>query len=383
MPAEPILAIVGAAAPPSQDAGTFTPAGLMAEASALAIAEAGIDKTEIDGLFSASSFYYMPTLTLGEYLGIVPRFSDSTTIGGCSFVAHLRHAATAIRGGEMTMGLIAYGSTQRSIGSRFVKTMSEPLAYEMPYGPRWPIAGYAMQAQRHMYRFGTTSSQLAEVAVAARAWAGLNPAAAMREPITIDDVLGSPLICSPLHRLDCCLVSDGGGALVVTSPERARDLTDDPIYVLSGAEAHFGRYVSGLTDFVTSPGAITGPAALQKADVEIADIDHFQLYDPFTIAVVMAVEDLGLCQKGEGGLFLEDMKSRPGGGLPVNTDGGGLSHRHPGMLGMNLILEAVAQLRGEAGDRQVDDARLSLVHGLGGVYTATATAVLANTAGVG
>jgi len=382
MPAEPILAIVGAAMPASQDTGSLTPAGLMAEAGAAAIKDAGVEKSEIDGLLSASSFYYMPTLNLGEYLGIVPRYSDSTTIGGCSFVAHLRHAAGAIAAGEMTTGLIAYGSTQRSVGSRFVKTMSEPLAYEIPYGPRWPIAGYAMQAQRHMYEFGTTSEQLAEVAVAARAWAGLNPAAAMRDPITIDDVLASPMICSPLHRLDCCLVSDGGGALVVTAPERARDLTDNPIYVLGGAESHFARYITGHPDFVTSPGAISGPEALGNAEVDISDIDHFQIYDPFTIAVIFAVEDLGLCAKGEGGPFLEDMRARPGGALPLNTDGGGLSHRHPGMLGMNIILEAVAQLRGEAGSRQVDDAGLSLVHGLGGVYTATATAVLANERGL-
>ena len=378
MSGEPILAIVGAAAPASQDTGTYTPAGLMAEASAAAIKQAGIEKSDIDGLFSASSFYYMPTLNLGEYLDITPRYSDSTTIGGCSFVAHLHHAAAAIAAGEMTIGLIAYGSTQRSIGSRFVKSMSEPLAYEVPYGPMWPIAGFALQAQRHMHEFGTTSEQLAEVAVATRGWAGLNPAAAMRDPITVEDVLNSPMICSPLHRLDCCLVTDGGGALIVTSPERARDLTDQPIYVLSGSEAHIARYVTGHPDFVTSPGAISGPAALDKAGVSLEDIDHVQIYDPFTIAVIIALEDLGFCAKGEGGAFVEDGKTRPGGSLPLNTDGGGLSNRHPGMLGMNLILEAVAQLRADAGDRQGADANVSLVHGLGGVYTATATAVLAN-----
>ena len=382
MAAEPILAIVGAAAPASQDAGRLSSAGLMGEASALAIADAGASKSDIDGLFSASSFYYMPTLNLGEYLGIVPKYSDSTTIGGCSFVAHLRHAAAAIAAGEMTTGLIAYGSTQRSIGSRFVKSMSEPNPYEMAYGPLWPIAGFAMQAQRHMHLFGTKPEHLAEVAVAARGWAGLNPQAAMRDPITIDDVLNSPMISSPLHRLDCCLVTDGGGALVVTSPERARDLCDDPTYVLSGAEGHFSRYITGIPDFVTSPGAVTAPEALHKADIELGDIDHFQIYDPFTIAIVIAMEDIGFCAKGEGGPFIEDGKTRPGGTLPLNTDGGGLSHRHPGMLGMNLILEAVAQLRGEAQERQVPNARRSMVHGLGGAYTATATTILANSAGL-
>lgn len=382
MAPEPKLAIVGAAAPPSQDAGRLSSAGLMGEASALAIADAGVSKSDIDGLFSASAFYYMPTLNLGEYLGIVPKYSDSTTIGGCSFVAHLRHAAAAIAAREMTTGLIAYGSTQRSIGSRFVKSMSEPNPYEVAYGPLWPIAGFAMQAQRHMHLFGTKPEHLAEVAVAARGWAGLNPQAAMRDPITIDDVLDSPMISSPLHRLDCCLVTDGGGALVVTSPERARDLCDDPIYMLSGTEGHFSRYITGIPDFVTSPGAVTAPEALHKADIELGDIDHFQVYDPFTIAIVIAMEDIGFCAKGEGGPFIEDGKTRPGGTLPLNTDGGGLSHRHPGMLGMNLILEAVAQLRGEAQERQVPNARRSMVHGLGGVYTATATTILANSAGL-
>ncbi len=354
----------------------------MAEASALAIRQAGVAKSEIDGLFSASSFYYMPTLNLGESLGITPQYSDSTIIGGCSFVAHLRHAAAAIHAGEMTVGLIAYGSTQRSMGGRFVRSMSEPSPYEEPFGPLWPIAGYALQAQRHMHQFGTSSEHLAEVAVAARAWAGLNPEATMREPISIEDVLDSPMIASPLHRLDCCLVTDGGGALVVTSAERARDLTDNPVYLKGASEAHHARYISGLPDFVTSPGVITAPSALAKAGIDLSDIDHFQIYDPFTIAIIIAVEDIGLCAKGEGGPYLEDMKARPGGSLPMNTNGGGLSHRHPGMLGMNLILEAVEQLRGTAGARQVDGAQHSLVHGLGGVYTTTATAVLANAAGV-
>jgi acetyl-CoA acetyltransferase len=256
-------------------------------------------------------------------------------------------------------------------------------AYTMPFGVIAAVHRYALQARRHMYEFGTTPEQLAEVAVSARAWAGLNPAATMRKPITIDDVLDSPVIASPLHRLDCCLVTDGGGALVVTSPERAADLVEEPVYLLGAAEAHVARYMSALPSFVTSPGALTGPAALEKAQVSLGDIDHFQLYDPFTIAVIIAVEDIGLCAKGEGGAFLEDRKTRPGGSLPLNTDGGGLSHRHPGMLGMNLVLEAVAQLTQSAGDRQVEDADLSLVHGLGGVYTSTATAVLANRSGLG
>ena len=376
MAAEPILAIVGAASAPSQDKARFSSAGLMAESAALAIADAGVAKKDVDGLFSASAFYYMPTLNLGEYLGIVPTYSDSTTIGGSSFVTHLRHAAAAIAAGEMTVGLIAYGSTQRSIGSRFVKSMSEPNPYEVAYGPLWPIAGFAMLAQRHMHQFGTKPEHLAEVAVSARAWAGLNPGAAKRDPMTIDDVLDSPMIASPLHRLDCCLVTDGGGAVIVTSPERARDLTDNPVYLLGATESHIARYISGIPDFVTSPTAVTAPHTLRKADVTLDEIDHFQIYDPFTIATIMAVEDLGLCPKGEGGPFLEDGKSRPGGSLPINTNGGGLSDRHAGMLGMNLILEAVEQLRGTAGERQIANAQRSLVNGLGGVYMSSTTAIL-------
>jgi acetyl-CoA acetyltransferase len=378
MPGEPILAVIGAAWAPSLGERRYSAVGLAAEASAAAIRDAGIDKDRIDGLFSASSFYYMPTLTLGEYLGIEPRYSDSTTIGGCSFVAHLRHAAAAIAAGAMSVGLIAYGSAQNTMGSRFVKSMSELLPYEEPYGPLWPIAGYAMAARRHMHEFGTTREHMAEVAVAAREWARLNPDATRRDPITIEDVLASPVISTPLHRLDCCLVSDGGAALVVTSPERARDLVGDPVYVFGAAEGHHARYISGIADFVTSSAVQTGPAALRQAGVTLDDIDQFQIYDPFTSAVLIAIEDLGLCPKGEGGPFLADGKARPGGGLAFNTDGGGLSNGHPGMLGLNLLLESVTQLRGAAGDRQVKGATLSLVHGLGGVHTANATAVLGN-----
>ena len=376
MSVRPRLAIVGAAAAPSRDSGSLTPAGLMAEAAGAALRDAGVAKDRIDGLFSASAYYYLPQMTLGDHLDIRPTYSDSSNIGGCSFIAHLSHAAAAIDAGLCRVGLIAYASTQRSDGRRLVKSMSEPLAYEVPYGSMWPLTGFAMMARRHMAQFGTTQRQLAEIAVAAREWALLNPESGQTRPLSVDQVVESPEICAPLRRFDCCLVSDGAGALVVTSPETAADLTDSPVLVWSVAETHDSRYVSRLPDYVTSPAALTGPRALEGAGVALEDIDVFEVYDAFTIAVLIALEDLGFCPKGEGGPFVEDGKLRPGGWPPLNTGGGGLSNRHPGMLGMELLLEAVTQLRHEGGRRQVPQARTALVHGLGAVHMSGATAVL-------
>lgn len=373
---EPLLAIVGAAPADSQDTSTYTPASLMAEASALALRDAGVPHRAVDGLLSASAYYYMPTMTLGEILGINPQYTDSTTIGGCSFIAHLRHAAAAVRAGLFTTGLIAYGSTQRTDGARRVRSMSEASPYEVPFGPVWPIAGFALMARRHMHEFGTTSEHLAEVAVAAREWALRNPAAGQTDPLTIEDVLSSPEICSPLRRFDCCLVSNGAGALVVTSPERAVDLCERPLFLWGAAEGHRNRNVSMMPALTSSATADTAPRALAQAGISVADVDTFHLYDAFTIAVLVMLEDIGLCPKGEAGAFVASGALRPGGPVPLNTDGGGLSHRHPGMLGMSLLLEAVRQLRGEAGAGQVPDAACSLVQGLGGVHMSGATAVL-------
>lgn len=378
MSRRPIAAIVGASPAPSQDSGSLTPAGLMAESAAIAIRRAGIIKSQVDGLLSASSYHYLPTMTLGEYMQISPRFSDTTTIGGCSFVGHLRHAAFAIDAGSCDYALVSHASTQRSDGKNRVFSASESIAYEAPYDSLWPISGFAFIAQRHMHQFGTTAEQLAEVAVAARQWAVLNPDASATTQLTIDEVLDSPMISTPLHRYDCCLVTDGAGSLIVTSPERARDEHEAPIYVLGAAETHQARNVSQLPDFVTSPAATTGPQALSQAGVGLADIDTFQVYDAFTITTLQIIEDLGLCPKGEAGPFVAEGRLRPGGELPFNTSGGGLSYRHPGMLGMTLLLEAVTQLNNEGGPRQVPDAKLSMVHGLGGVQMSGATAVLAD-----
>lgn len=372
----PVASIVGAASSVDQDDGSLTPAAHMVQASVLALREAGLTPDDVDGVFSASAYYYLPTLTLAEHLGITPSYSDSTNIGGCSFIAHLRHAAAAIDAGLCSVALIAYASTQGTDAGRGLRSMSEPLVYEAPHGPLWPITAFALRAQRHFHEFGTTSEQLAEIAVAAREWACINPDVAVASPLTIDDVLSSRLIASPLHKLDCCLVTNGAGAVVVTSSERARDLTDVPIDVLGVAEAHDARSTSGIGDLVRTAAATTGPRALRQAGLDLADIDVFQIYDAFTIAVLLSIEDLGLCPKGEGGPFVGSGVLRPGGGLAVNTGGGGLSARHPGMLGIHLLLEAVTQLRGTASGRQVADATTALVHGLGGAQTSAATAVL-------
>lgn len=305
-----------------------SPAGLTAEAVMRALDDAGLEKSDIDGLFSASAYYYMPTMTLAEYLGIKPRYTDSTSIGGCSFIAHLQHAAAAIKSGLCRVALIAYGSTQRSDQGKLVSG-SEPSPYELPFGPMFPISAYAMMAQRHMYEFGTTSEQLAEVAVAARKWAMLNPKALKRTPITIDDVLASPMISSPFRRLDCCLVTDGAAAIIVTSAEVAKSLRQPPVYVLGTGEAHWHRNVVAAQSFTTTAGAESGPRAMEMAGVTHSDIDVVRIYDAFTYNVIVSLEDLGFCPKGQGGHFVSGQRTAPGGDFPLNTSGGGLSYCHP------------------------------------------------------
>jgi acetyl-CoA acetyltransferase len=355
----------------------LSPLDLMAQAAIRALADAGLDKREVDGLLAASAYYYMPTVSLGEYLGIVPRYTDSTTIGGSSFVAHLRHAKLAVESGACEVALIAYGSTQRSDGGALV-TMAEPLPYEVPHGLPYPIGAYALAARRHMAEFGTTPEQLAAVAVQARAWALLNPKAFMhdRGPLTVADVLASPLIADPLHLLDCCLVTDGGGAVVVTTRERARDLPRRPVRILGAGESHTHRGIMGMPDLTTTAARYSGAQAFAEAGLRPADIDFVELYDAFTINTILFLEDLGFCPKGEGGPFVADGRIGPGGVLPVNTNGGGLSYCHPGMYGIFTIIEAVRQLRGEAGARQVARARVGLVHGNGGTLSSQCTAIL-------
>lgn len=368
-------AIVGVAESDLGEVGPeYTPLDLIGQATLRALEDASLKKENVDGLFSASAYYHMPTLSVGEYLGIRPRYSDATSMGGSSFVSHLFHAAAAIDAGLCEVALITYGSTQRSGGGRLVSG-SETLPYEAPYNARYPVSMYALAASRHMYQYGTIREQLAEVAVAAREWAKLNPNAFIREDLSISDVLGSRMVSFPLSELDCCLVTDGGGAVVVMSPEKAEALSKPPVYLLGAGEAHWHRNISQMPDLTVTAAAESGPRAYRMAGIGPGDVDVALLYDAFTITPVLFLEDLGFCRKGEGGAFVEGGRIAPGGGLAVNTSGGGLSYNHPGMYGLLLIVEAVRQLRGECGERQID-AEVALVHGNGGVPSSQVTAIL-------
>lgn len=340
-----------------------------------ALEDCGLPKSEIDGYMCAGSPMGGDDATaMAEYLRINHRFIDGTMVGGSSFEFHAQHAAAAIREGVCDTVLITYGSNQlssqgRMLGSRGFAARGArvpgAMQYEAPYG-NVLIGAYAMVARRHMHEFGTTSEQLAEVSVAVREHARHNPDAMYRDPLTVEDVVGSRMIADPLHKLDCCVISDGGGAVVMTTAERARDLRRAPAYVLGAAGAHTHWNISQMPDFTTSAAAQAGPEAFSRAGVTPADIDTVQLYDSFTITIIMLLEGLGFCGRGEGGPFAASGALRPGGSLPLNTDGGGLSSCHPGMRGIFLLIEAVRQLRGDAGPVQVPDCRLALAAGSGG-----------------
>ncbi len=359
---------------------------IQARCAKAALAESGLGFKEINGLFSAGMWGVpgagsMMTLTLAEYLGISNqiRLLDGTQIGGSSFEAHTAHAALAIQAGYCETALITYGSTQRSLSERSLggRAPAFTLQFETPYGMPTPVGAYAMAAMRHMHQYGTTSEQLAEIAVATRAWASLNPEACYREPLRIDDVLNSQMITSPLHLLDCCLITDGGGAVIMTTEERAKDLPVKPIYVRGYAETTTHATIQAMDDVTITGAARTGPLAMEMAGITHGDIDVAEIYDSFTITVLLTLESLGFCKAGEGGDFVSKQRTAPGGDFPMNTNGGGLSFCHPGMYGIFLLIEAVRQLRGEAGERQIKNApKIALVHGTGGVLSSTATCIL-------
>lgn len=344
-----------------------------------ALEDAGLSLGDVDGVCHHAS-----AIQFAEYLGIrCPRFTDSTNTGGSSFEVHVEHAAAAIACGLCEVVVGAYAASPRSdrergeSGRRRPPGANPPLAeWELPYGLRLPMGAYALAANRHMYQFGTTSEQLAQIAVSTREWAARNPRARYREPMSVEEVLASPIESSPLHRLDCCLVTDGAGAFVLSSAARARTLAKRPVYVLGAATSHSHSMISQMADLTVTPGAVSGPAAFGMAGVKPADVDVLMSYDSFTITALLHLEDLGFCPKGEGGRFVEDGRTGPGGSLPMNTNGGGLSYTHPGMYGMFLIVEAVRQLRGECGDRQVPGAEVACVHGAGMVLSCMSTLVL-------
>jgi acetyl-CoA acetyltransferase len=309
---------------------------------------------------------------LSEYLGIHPRYFDGTNIGGASFMSHLAHAVEALRAGLCTTALIAYGSTQRSV-SRAAASPREPNFYETPYRPVLPISAYALAAARHMHLFGTTRRQLAEIAVAARKWAAMNPKAWNRAPLTIEEVLEARIISSPLSKYDCCLVTDGGGALILTTTDRAADASKQAISVLGYGEHLSHQSISKMAELTETGAVVSGKAAYEMAGLGVGDVDVAILYDAFTICTLMFLEDLGFCPKGKGGDFVAEGAIAPGGRLPVNTNGGGLSYCHPGMYGMLGMIEAVQQLRGACGERQVEAPKIALAHGNGGVLSSQCT----------
>jgi acetyl-CoA acetyltransferase len=352
---------------------------MVAVAAQEALAEAGLTVHDIDGVF-AHRMGEEGSVQVGEYLGITPRYADSTDFGGASFEAFVHHAMLAIAAGRCEVALIAYASRQRSKRSRRASgppgEINLRTQFEAPYGLPFPVGHYALAAARHMHVYGTTPAQLAEVALAARLWAQLNPKAWSRDPLTIDEVLGSPLICDPLRKLDCCLVTDGGGVLVVTDSAHAKGAQKRPVRVLGAGEGQGSWHTSQMADLTVTPGTISAREAFGMAGIEAKDVDVLEPYDSFTITVILALEDLGFCAKGEGGAFVEGGTLAPGGSLPSMTSGGGLSYNHPGAFGIQLLIEAVRQLRGECGERQVPDARIAVAHGSGGLLSTAGTVVL-------
>lgn len=356
------------------------PYDLIAQASRRALADAGLTPADVDGLASTGQGT-LPPVDVGEYLGLRPRWIDSTAVGGASWEVMAAHAADAIAAGHADVVLLTYGSTARSDlrkglrGANINWGARGPLQWEAPYGHTL-VSKYAMAARRHMHTYGTTIEQLAEVAVSARFNAADNPEAYYREPITIDDVLDGPMIADPFTKLHCCIRSDGGAAAVLVSADRARDLKSKPVWVLGSGETTSHMLTSQWDDMTVGPASVSGPLAFARAGVTPSDVDVAEIYDAFTYMLLLTLEDLGFCQKGEGGAFVESGALRLGAELPTNTDGGGLSACHPGQRGLFLLVEATRQLRGECGPRQVPDAEIACVSGTGGWFCSSGTVIL-------
>ncbi|MFG2756965.1 acetyl-CoA acetyltransferase [Streptomyces wuyuanensis] len=362
-----------------------TPYTLHAQAARRALADSGLGRDVVDGLASAGLGTLAPA-EVAEYLGLRPRWVDSTSVGGATWEVMAAHAADAIAAGHANAVLLVYGSTARADirAGRRTSNLSfgarGPLQFEVPYGHTL-IAKYAMAARRHMHEYGTTAEQLAEVAVQARANASRNPDAMFRDPITVDDVLSAPVIADPFTRLHCCIRSDGGCAVLLVAEEYVPDTAKAPVWILGTGEHVSHTTMSEWDDFTVSPAAVSGRLAFERAGVRPADVDIAEVYDAFTYMTLVTLEDLGFCAKGEGGPFVEKGRLRLDGELPVNTDGGGLSACHPGMRGLFLLVEAVRQLRGEAGGHQVRRAdgsvpELAVASGTGGWFCSSGTVVL-------
>jgi acetyl-CoA acetyltransferase len=353
--------------------------GLHADAARNAIADCGIDPKEIDGIASAGQ----SPVAVAHHLGITPTYVDGTSVGGCSFMLHVRHAAAAIAAGMCEVVLVTHGESGRSrVGNGMWGFYPQSLQgqFQVPYGPTGPPTMFPIGVLRYMRETGLTHDQLANVAVVQRRWAAQNPRAMMRDLITVDDVSASRMIAYPMHLLECCLVTDGGGALIVTSAERARfmDLPQRPVYLLGTGESSETPMVSQMEDFTTSKAfRVASAKAFAEAGITHADVDHLMIYDAFAHLPIYGLEDLGFVGRGEAGAFIEEGNTAPGGSLPLNTNGGGLSYTHTGMYGMFAIQESVRQLRGTA-PAQVPNVEVSVAHGVGGMFGASGTLVLTN-----
>jgi acetyl-CoA acetyltransferase len=350
--------------------------GLHVEAALNAVADSGITLKDIDGIATVSA---PGPVQVAHSLGIVPRWMDGTGVGGTSFLLHVRHAAAAIAAGQASTVLITHGESGRSrVGAaRFAMAPSLPQGqFEMPYGVFGPTTAFTLPALRYMKDYGLTHEQLAYVAVAQRRWAAKNPRAMFRDPITVDDVLASRMVAYPFHLLECCLVTDGGGALVVTSADRAADFPKPAVHVLGAGESAETPLVSQMEDFTESQAMkLAGRDAFAEAGIATADVGHLMIYDAFAHLPIYGLEALGFVAKGEAGGFITGGNTEPGGSLPLNTNGGGLSYTHTGMYGMFAILEGVRQIRGEAA-AQVDGPEISVVLGNGGMFATSGVLVL-------
>lgn len=375
-------AIVGIGLSDYPKASHLTAYGHHAQALQRALNESGVALSDIDGYMTAGQSGMMvdDVATMAEYLGLRPRFVDGSIIGGSASENFIHRAVDAINEGRCETVLITYGSDLRSNKNRILSfregsDIEGPAGWEAAFGANI-VSNYALIAKRHMYEFGTTLEQLAEIAVATRMHAAFNPNVLDRSPLSIEAVVSAPRIADPLGRYDCCLVTDGGGAIIVTTEERARDLRQKPIYILASSTANTHWNVNQMPDLTTTAASVVGQEIFAKAGIGPEAIDTCQIYDSFTITVLMMLEGLGFCKRGEGGFMVADGRLRPGGALPTNTDGGGLSACHPGMRGIFLLIEAVRQLRGQAGDAQVSDARLALACGSGGIMSYISAAIL-------
>lgn len=370
-------ALIGAATFGLGEAPGFSSMDLATRAALMALEEAGIGLSQVDGLFIGLPSDFLSGLSFAEYLGIRPKLTNNNRTGGSAFLTHLNVAAHALAAGEIDVALIAYGSNQRT-GAGGLVSAAAPNLYEKPYRPRLPVSGYALAASRHMHEFGTTREHLYMVAKSAREWAMLNPEAFMRKPLGREDYFNARMVSDPLCALDCCLVTDGAAAVVMVR----KDWVDGrpSAYLLGLGEATDHYQIAQMPDLTTSAAKFSGERAYAQAGISPADVDVIELYDAFTINTIMFLEDLGFCKKGEAADFIASGAIAPGGTLPVNTNGGGLACAHPGMYGLFTVVEAFRQLTGSAGERQVANAEIAVAHGNGGFLSSQVTAVLGSAA---